>query len=157
MPVFDYFKSVAINKISATGEFKSEQLGSLIKQDVDSLEGLDLVFFSVEEERGAVRNEGCALGGNEVRKYLYDLYRGDYSLKIADLGIIKAGNSLTDTYFAVKEVVAHCIKSNVLPIILGGSQDLAYANYMAYTEQEQTVNLVSIDSRFAHQFVVNFE
>ena len=31
-------------------------------------------------------------------------------------------------------------------IILGGSQDLTYANYLGYEKQEQIVNLVSIDN-----------
>ncbi len=36
----------------------------------------------------------------------------------------------------------------MLPIIVGGSQDLTYALYRAYDELEQMVNLVVIDSKF---------
>jgi arginase family enzyme len=46
---------------------------------------------------------------------------------IADLGDIPEGNSVEDTYFAVKKLVSELIKKKILPIIIGGSQDLTYA------------------------------
>ena len=148
MSILEYFDPVNVKKINP-GEYKESQLGSLIHTSIENLDDIDLVFFDVEEERGSTNNQGSSVGGQEVRKYLYNLYSGDYSMKLADLGTIKAGNSITDTYFAVQECIGYCIKKNAVPIFLGGSQDLVYANYLAYTKLEQTVNLVSIDSRFA--------
>ena len=40
------------------------------------------------------------------------------------------------------------VRQGVIPLIIGGSQDITYANYRGYDDLEQTVNLVSIDSRF---------
>jgi hypothetical protein len=40
------------------------------------------------------------------------------------------------------------MKNKVIPIIIGGSQDLTYALYRGYDDLEQMVNLVSIDSKF---------
>jgi hypothetical protein len=40
------------------------------------------------------------------------------------------------------------IKDGIIPIIIGGSQDLTYANYLAYENLEQMVNLVTVDPRF---------
>jgi arginase family enzyme len=37
------------------------------------------------------------------------------------------------------------VKKDVIPIIIGGSHDLTYANYKAYENLEQVVNLVCID------------
>src|SRR5690606_28943345 len=78
----------------------------------------------------------------------YSLYQGAYTVKIADLGNIKAGEKVSDTYVAVKMVVSELIKNNILPVILGGGQDITYAQYMAYEALEQQVDLVVIDSQF---------
>jgi len=40
------------------------------------------------------------------------------------------------------------IKEGILPVILGGSQDLTYAQYIAYQKLEETVNIVSVDASF---------
>ncbi len=53
-----------------------------------------------------------------------------------------------DTYFALKKVVASLIKKKIIPIVIGGSQDLTYALYRAYDDLEQMVNMVSIDNKF---------
>jgi len=36
----------------------------------------------------------------------------------------------------------------MIPVVLGGSQDLTYANYQAYQSLGQIINIVSIDSMF---------
>ena len=45
-------------------------------------------------------------------------------------------------------MVSSLVKKKIIPIIIGGSQDLTYAMYRAYDVLEQMVNLVSIDSKF---------
>ena len=83
-----------------------------------------------------------------VRKELYGLFPGNWNASIADLGDIHAGETTADTYFALKKVVVSLIKKKIIPVIIGGSQDLTYALYRAYDDLEQMVNLVCIDSRF---------
>jgi arginase family enzyme len=148
MEVLDYFTPIEKSKLFKNQEFRSNQLGELLDFNLDRLDQLDLVIFNVEEDR-ASENQGAALAGDNVRKYLYQLYSSEAKFKVADLGSIKAGSNITDTYFAVEECIAFFMKKGVLPIIIGGSQDLTYANYKAYTKTEQVVNLVSIDSKFS--------
>ena len=76
------------------------------------------------------------------------LHQGNWQSSIADLGDIIAGNSLEDTFFALQKVASKLIKKGIIPIVIGGSQDLTYPLYRAYDNQEQMVNLVSIDSKF---------
>jgi len=45
-------------------------------------------------------------------------------------------------------VATFLLKKGVILVILGGGNDLAYANYRAYDSLEQVVNLVSVDSKF---------
>lgn len=146
--IADYFKAVDLEQISLGKEYSSQQLGSKILFNIEDEAKLDVVLFDVQEDRLS-NNVGCAMAGDAVRKYLYELYQGDYKLRVVDLGSIQAGNQATDTYFAVKEVLTYFMKRQILPVIIGGSQDLTLANYQAYADMEQLVNLVCIDSRFA--------
>ncbi len=112
------------------------------------LENAGLAIIGVEEDRNAPGNEGCALAPDYVRKYLYRLFQGSSKTQIADLGNIRAGDRVTDTYFALKTVVSTLLEKNILPVIIGGSQDLTYANYQAYESLGQIINIVSVDSGF---------
>jgi hypothetical protein len=76
------------------------------------------------------------------------LFPGNWQNPIADLGDILPGNSLEDTYFALQNVIAKLIQKGIIPIVLGGSQDLTYPLYRAYDKLEQMVNLVAVDSKF---------
>lgn len=108
----------------------------------------DIAIIGVGEERNSYRNEGCALAPNHVRKYLYQLINLKGSSKIIDLGNLKIGATTNDTYFALSAILEELIKNNVIPVLIGGSQDLTYANFLAYKNLEQSVNLVAVDSRF---------
>lgn len=76
------------------------------------------------------------------------LCKGDnWDFSLYYLGTIKPGKTIEDTYFAVGQVVAELIKSDVMPIIVGGSQDLTMACYKAFELLERTINICSIDNR----------
>lgn len=112
------------------------------------IEKAKIAIIGVQEDRGADANFGSAQSPDEVRRELYQLYINGESLSIVDLGNIKAGASKEDTYFALSDVVERLIKKDVFVIIIGGSQDLTYANYKAYEKLEQTVNVAVIDNQF---------
>lgn len=112
------------------------------------LEKVSIAILGVQDGRASVNNDTTGYGVDAIRAHFYKLYPGNWSLSIADLGNIPQGNTVEDTYFAVKEVIASLVKKNILPIILGGGQDLTYANYRAYDSLEQLVNVVSVDSKF---------
>jgi arginase family enzyme len=75
------------------------------------------------------------------------MFPGNWNVAIADLGTIQAGESIEDTYFLVKSVSEDLLRKQIIPIIIGGSQDLTYAMYRAYDNLDQLVNLTSIDSQ----------
>ena len=66
---------------------------------------------------------------------------------MADLGIIKKGASTSDTYAALEDITAEIQKKGKLLLILGGTQDLTYANYLGYKKLEQTINVACIDQK----------
>lgn len=151
MSLADFFAPVDLSAITPKIGYNASQLGSKVAVFTDHFpdsEEVDIAIFGVQEDRKAINNEGCALGPDYVREKLYGLYEGNYNTRIVDFGNIKQGNTIDDTYFAVKTVVETLIKKNIVPIIIGGGQDLTYAQYTAYEHLEQKVDLVLIDSKF---------
>lgn len=147
--ITDYLKPIDLLKINEGKEYSASQLGSVVQLAYDAEDLPNIAILNVQEERGSLINQGCSNGADEIRKFLYRLHKGDHSLKLCDLGTIEAGNSLSDTYFALKEVCKELIKQKIIPLIIGGSQDLTLASYMAYGQLEQMVNLVDINCRFS--------
>jgi len=149
----EYFTPIDTSQFTGTVFYTATSYGKLIKAYTDpdifpELENIQLAIIGVEEDRKALNNEGCGLAADYVRENLYRLFQGNYTAKIADLGNIRKGNSIDDSYFAVTDVLSQLLKKNIIPIIIGGSQDLTYCNYLAYLKMEQTINIVSIDSSF---------
>jgi arginase family enzyme len=108
----------------------------------------ELALFGVNEDRNALNNAGCGQAPDKVREKLYNLFSDHPKLPLADLGNIMPGFGIEDTYFAVKSAIAELIRHNVIPIIIGGSQDLTYANYISYESLGQIVNIVAVDREF---------
>ncbi len=106
-----------------------------------------LAVMGIQDGRNSPDNESCDEGPDFIRRQLYRLSVGSYNAQIADLGNIRAGNSVADTYAAVKTVVQELVKSNIVPILLGGGHHITYAQYLAYQGLEQRVDLAIIDSR----------
>ncbi|MDD4847209.1 MAG: formimidoylglutamase [Bacteroidales bacterium] len=132
---------------------RQQRLGDLVHfysetGQFPSLENIDLAIIGVEESRAAQNNSGCERAPQEIRKQLYQLFPQQSKIHIADLGNIKQGFELPDTYCALTIVLTNLINDNIVPIIIGGSQDLTFANYMAYEELNQIINIVNVDSRF---------
>lgn len=112
------------------------------------LEKVQVAIFGVQEDRNSVDNMNCGDNLDAIRKHLYQLYPGNWHTNIVDLGNIEKGNTVEDTYFAVSTLANYLIKNQIIPVIIGGSQDITYANYRGYDTLEQTVNIVSVDSKF---------
>lgn len=150
--LLEYFTPVDISGFSDGGKYYPGQLGSLttINHDdnFDISENTQIAIIGVGENREAIRNKGTSKAPDEVRSYLYELYTPFPGAVITDLGNLKVGHKLTDTYFALAKVIAQLIKRKIVPVIVGGSQDLTYANFLGYQELEQAINLVTIDASF---------
>jgi len=112
------------------------------------LDGVSIVVLGVKEGRNAVTNVGCGNDLLNIRKELYKLFPGKWNVKVADIGNVEMGNTVNDTYFAVSNICEQLYKKNIIPLVIGGSQDITYAVYRGYDKLEQTVNLASVDSRF---------
>ena len=148
-----FFSPIDVETVTDNVDLKDLQFGKLFSifsnsDNFPDLENINIAIIGVTEERNAENNAGCKLAPDSVRNFLYKLYGGSFSVKVADLGNIRPGHTTDDTDFAVKTCVDHLVRKNILPIIIGGSQDLTYAQFLGYKDLEQTINIVSIDSVF---------
>ena len=150
---FTYLQPVETAVLEEIASFKTEKLGNNVSFHTDKAlpeitSSVKIAILTVSEDRNAVNNQDTGNNFNEVRKELYNLYKGNWNTDIIDLGTIKKGNSVKDTNFALSETIYSLLKLNIIPIILGGSQALTYAMYRAFDKLEQMVNLVAIDNKF---------
>ena len=139
--LLDEIKSLNPQSIGATIRLHTNRSG------IPGMDGVNVAIFGVGESRRSVRKTESP-DFYELRRQFYRLYPGNWKLHLADLGDIEAGSTVEDTYFAVQTLVESLIKQDILPVILGGGQDLIYAQYRAYDKLDQMVNLVNIDKRF---------
>lgn len=153
MEIDIYFDTIDFGSGQTAEDEDNKRLGDLIKTynekgSFPDLENVNIAILGVNEDRNSVNNSGCDLAPDAVRKYLYELFRSGNNLQIADLGNIHKGNTINDTYFALTSVVAELVSNKILPIIIGGSQDLTFANYRAYEKLKQIINIVAVDPIF---------
>lgn len=107
-----------------------------------------LAIVGVPESRNSYKNASCSMAPDEIRRQFYQLYRWDDNVRIIDMGNVIVGETIEDTYEIVSEITADLISQKVIPIILGGGNDLVFANYRAYEKLDQMVNAVAVDSCF---------
>lgn len=112
-----------------------------------NLQDIKLAIFGVGERLLDGIKESV-VSFDALRLSLYELFPGNWNLPIADLGDISPGHSRADTLFAVQKVVESLLKADIIPIILGGAQDLVYAQYRGYTFLNKMLHYVNIDNRF---------
>ncbi len=148
---FDFLSPLDSEIIDYINGLSSQQLGSKVvlhtSKAFPEVSKVSIGIIGVLENRGnAICNPEIDLLA--IRKELYGMFPGNWDVSIADFGDILGGNSKEDTYFALKKVASNLIKNKVIPLVIGGSQDLTYALYRAYDNLEQMVNLVAVDSKF---------
>ena len=132
-------------------DVKKNTIGSICEiynTNFPDWESSDLVLISVDENLGLPELTNLESNHVKIRQQLYNyhLAKGN-TLKMADLGIIKKGASTSDTYAALEDITAEIQKKGKLLLILGGTQDLTYANYLGYKKLEQTINVACIDQK----------
>lgn len=153
MDISVYFKPLDQFKFTSQSEDSKSHLGNAIDKFVEEDKFPDwseahIAIIGVPEQRGAINNKGCAKAPDFVRAKLFELRQQKYPYKIVDLGNLVTGHSLNDTYAALGGIMAELLKCGVIPLIIGGSQDLTFAQYNAYQLLEQTVNITSVDAYF---------
>ena len=116
--------------------------------DLPDLDGVSFAILGIKENRNDVNYMGEEISFDAFRQAFYSLYPGNWGLRIVDLGDIEKGATVEDSYFALRTVGEALLQKKIIPLILGGSQDLVYGQYRSYDTLSKMVNLVNVDSKF---------
>ncbi|MFY0689812.1 MAG: formimidoylglutamase [Cyclobacteriaceae bacterium] len=133
------------DSLSASSFQKSIFVNHTVMYDLD---GIDIVILGIDEGRGLKRPSHIAGSANEVRRELYKLSKPFGSCRVLDLGNLRNGPTEDESARRLAEVIVHLLNKNVLPIILGGSNDMAFGQYAGYESEDRLVSLLNIDARF---------
>ena len=118
------------------------------EDDFPDIAAFKFALVGVPEHRRDEDYLGESIDFDAVRMAFYGLYPGNWQWSMVDLGDIIPGDTVSDTDFALKEVLNELLHMGVLPIVLGGSQDLLYAHYRAFDGFQDMINVVNVDHRF---------
>lgn len=149
--VFDFLQPISTSVEEYIATLSNQTLGKKVvfhtQTDFPVLDNIAIAIITVNEFRGSEKDNDD-FSFDYFRKQFYSLFPGNWNASIVDLGTIEAGASIEDTYFVVKSLVAELIKKRIIPVVIGGTQDLTYPMYRAYDNLDQMVNLVSVDNQF---------
>ncbi len=119
------------------------QIGNSIFNEIQEY-GIVLIFCS--DYRGLENGEAEILDFKNVRKELYRLSNLDFEVPICDLGNLISGRSHQDTHYILQEVLSMCHYKNAIPVLIGGSNDLAFSLFSALDFHQKNTNYTQISN-----------
>ncbi len=146
---FDFLDPLNVLGLNDDNGYNDGQLARHIhtnEGEMPELEGVDIILVGAGETRGSGRYEARMDGPDAIRKQIYQLHYWHQDLAIADVGNIKAGQSLSDSYAAIKTVLGELMKTGARIVILGGSHDVTLAQYFAYRDAHQLIDATCVDA-----------
>jgi formiminoglutamase len=148
MELKDYLHPVDTALYNADNATNARTLINVLElhtKNIPDLQQIDVAIIGVEEHRHTT-SYGITAAPDAIRKELYKLIQPKHHTRIADLGNIKAGESMNDTLYAVNVVVNYLLQQKVFVIVLGGTCDVSYAQYTAYQQVSRAMQVVCCDA-----------
>ncbi len=145
----DFLNPIPVHELNDDNGYTDGQLAKHIAMydtELPDITDADIVLVGVNETRGSGIADNGENAANHIRKQLYQLHYWHTDVVIADIGDIKTGATLNDSYAAVQTVLAELFRMKKTVIILGGSHDITLAQYFAYKELQQVVEATCIDA-----------
>jgi len=145
----DFLLPISIPYLLGDISLNESQWGSNIDaytEEFPELNNIDIAIIGIPDERGAGSNIIQGESPDCIRKQFYQLYYWHTDIRMADLGNVKAGQSLSDTYAAARTIIKALTEENITVIVLGGSHDLTMAQYGAYVERKKIIEVSCIDA-----------
>lgn len=144
----DFLEPVSLHELNNDEGYNDGQLAQYIavhEEEMPDITQADIVIVGVTETRGS-GIPGRSGAADAIRRQLYRLHYWHKDIRLADLGNIKSGATLNDSYAAAKTVLAELFRLNKTVLILGGSHDITLAQYYAHKELEQVIEASCIDA-----------
>lgn len=146
--IFDFLEPINLDEISNDEGYRNTQLGNHVitsHYDVEAIQSADIIIVGCAEYRGNFKDEKQN-GPNEIRAAFYNLFHWHQQVTVADLGNIKIGATLSDTYAALRTVLQELQQQKKKVVVLGGSHDLTTAQYQSYVANQKIIDAVIVDA-----------
>lgn len=139
---------VNVAELTNDSTFNDSQIATILKKNeevIPDLTDVDIVIVGINEFRGNgfLSKQNAA---DEIRKKLYGLHYWHNEISIADIGNIKKGATLQDSYAALRIVLQELFRMKKTAIIIGGSHDNTLGQYFAYKELNKIIEATIIDA-----------
>ena len=113
------------------------RMGEIVSQGEADYAASDIVIIGCPQDEGVRRNGGrigAADAPNAIREQFYKLTTFNIKKKVFDLGDIRLRSTLEDTHDTMTAVVKQILLDGKRIIILGGGNDISYADGCAMAE-----------------------
>ena len=113
------------------------RLGEIVRSDPDSYGAADVVIIGCPQDEGVRRNGGrvgAAEAPRAIREQFYKLTPFNLKKRVFDLGDVEMAGSLEETHDILTEVVKKLLTDNKRLIVIGGGNDISYADGRAMAE-----------------------
>ncbi len=113
------------------------RMGEIVRYDEAGYVDADLVIVGCPQDEGVRRNqgrEGAAAAPDAVREQFYRLTTYNVKRRIFDLGDIPVDGSLEDAHDRLTAVVSQILRDGKRAIVLGGGNDISYADGCAMAD-----------------------
>ncbi len=113
------------------------RLGEIVAREEKDYAASDIVILGCPQDEGVRRNNGrvgAAEAPDAIREQFYRLTTFNFKKKVFDLGNVRLGASLEDTHETMTAVVKQVIQDGKRLIVLGGGNDISYADGRAMAE-----------------------
>lgn len=148
--IIDFLEPVNIAQLSNDEGYKDTQLGkhiAVFDEGFPDIDNADLVIVGCGEMRGAGIQFTHTDSPDVIRSEFYRLYHWHTEVKVADLGNVKCGATLQDSYAALRMVLQELLALGKKVLILGGSHDITTAQYQAQTVEGKIIDIACVDAR----------
>lgn len=128
------------------GDKNDLRLGEIVPNN--NYEEASIVIIGCPQDEGVKRNqgrEGAALAPDAIRREFYKLTPFGITKKICDLGNINIEDTLEATHDRHTEIVSQLLKDEKIVIVLGGGNDISYADGSAMAQTYGDTNWIAIN------------
>lgn len=149
LDLIEFLEPVPVARLNDDEGYTDGQMGKHIhiyQDEMPDIDTADIVLLGITESRGNGVAESSNDAANIVRRHFYRLHCWHPDIAIADIGNARRGAEITDSYAAVRSIVAELIGRNKTVLLLGGTHDITLAQYGAYASLEKQIEATCIDA-----------
>ena len=146
--IADFLHPLNCNEISEDQGYKEGQIGKAIdvyEENFPDISLADLVLLGCGEQRGSGKST-ASTAPDVIRAAFYELFYWHTDVRLVDIGNLRTGKTLADTYAALKLVIREITDAGKMIVVLGGAHDLTLAQYHAFADSKQLIDAAGADA-----------